>query len=86
MYFADTQYVINPLTDYLSPSKLSVSKLAHFVMATVLQYGQFAALGNKDWSLNFLQILMIFCNKNHKFCEFLTNFQLKMAKMLIFKA
>ena len=53
---------------------------------TVLQDGQFAALRNKYWSLNFLQILMIFCNKNPQFCEFLTNFLLKMAKMVIFKA
>ena len=37
---------------------------------TVLQDGQFAALRNKNWSLNFLHILMIFCNENHQFFEY----------------
>ena len=51
---------------------------------TVLQDGQFTALRNKFWSLNFLQILMIFCNKNPQFCEVFTNFQIKTAKIVIF--
>ena len=50
---------------------------------TVLQDVQFAALSNKYLSLNFLQILMIFCNQNHQFCDILTIFQIKMAKMMI---
>ena len=52
---------------------------------TVLQEGQLAALRNKYWSLNFLQILMIFfLQPNYQFYEFLTIFLIKMAKMVIF--
>ena len=38
------------------------------VERTVLQDGQLAAQRNKYWSLNFLRILMIFCNQN--FCDY----------------
>ena len=51
---------------------------------TVLQDGQFAALRNKYWSLDFIQILMIFFNQNHQFCKFLTIFLLKLSKIRIF--
>ena len=37
---------------------------------TVLQDGQFAALSNNYWSLNFLQILMSFSTKNTNFVNF----------------
>ena len=53
MYFADTQYIINPLTDYLSPSKLSVSKLAHFVMGQAMPLLSFVKYHTLTFSHNF---------------------------------
>ena len=55
-----------------------------FGRCTVLHDGQFAALKNKYWFLDFLQILMIFCNQNQQFWEFLNIFLIKMVKMLNF--
>ena len=53
-----------PQADEPNPSAPCICHL------TVLQDGQFAALRNKCWSLNFLQILMIFSTKIPNFVNF----------------
>ena len=52
---------------------------------TVLQDGPFAALKNNYWSLNFLQILLIFATKIINIVNFWQIFLIKMAKMMIFR-
>ena len=73
-YVAIILTIISPLVDnffgILSPPPpsrwLLLNKFIWLTPPTVLQVGQFAALRNKNWSLNFHQVLKIFASLQPK--------------------